>query len=360
MKKVVLLASTALFVILSACSHEEAPEEKFDFKVTSVAQQDTTTTKDYVCVIHAIQHIELRTLEKGYLNGIFAQEGESVKKGQLLFRILPAVYSAEKEIAQAEAEYAKVQYQNTKRLADSNIVSQNQLLLSKAELEKANANLNLAKTHLGFTDIVAPFDGIMDRYHARLGSLMDEGDLLSSLSDISQFWAYFNVPEAAYLDFFKAVAESDSTFKVQFRMANQEMFDYSGIVNTVEADFNSETGNIALRATFPNPQKLIRHGETGNIVITEPLKNVLIIPQKATFEILEKTYIFVVDKNNVVHQKEVQIAGELPDLFIVKSGVKAGDKILYEGIRKVRDNEKIDFDYIAPQKLFKQLQVDAE
>ena len=134
--------------------------------------------------------------------------------------------------------------------------------------------------------------------------------------------------------------------QVQLLMANDEVFDQPGKVETIEADFNNETGNIAFRATFPNPEGLLRHGETGKILMTVPLKNALLIPQKATFEVLDKKYVFVVDKNNVVHQREITIGAEMPDLYVVsKRPRRADDKILLEGLRKVKDGDKISYDY---------------
>jgi membrane fusion protein (multidrug efflux system) len=106
------------------------------------------------------------------------------------------------------------------------------------------------------------------------------------------------------------------------------------VIQTIEADFNNETGNIAFRATFPNPEKLLRHGETGNILMESPLKNAVIIPQKATFEVLEKKYVFVVDKDNTVKSREVTIAAELPDIYIIKSGLKGDEKYFLKVLRK--------------------------
>ena len=359
MKRILLLVSMASLLALTSCKSTKEEEVETKYVVTSVLQKDTLTTKEYVCQIHAIQHIELRALEKGYLEGIYVDEGKYVQKGQLMFKIMPSIYQAEKEIAEAEANFANIEYLNTKRLADSNVVSSNQLLLSKAKYEKAKANLALAQAHLGFTDIKAPFSGLMDHFQVRLGSLLDEGDLLTTLSDNSSMWVYFNVPEAEYLNYVETM-KKDSFLKVTLEMANNEMFKYPGYVKTIEADFNNETGNIAFRATFPNPDGLLRHGETGNVIVTVPLKNALIIPQKATFEVLEKKYVFVIDKNNVAHQREVKIGSEIPDLYIITSGLKANEKVLVEGIRKVKDNEKIEFDYEAPEKLFSKLKVDVE
>lgn len=226
---------------------------------------DTILYREYVAQIQSINHIELRSQERGYLQNIYVDEGQSVKKGQLMFQIMPLLYQAELQKAQAEYNFSEIEYKNTKNLADSNIVSPNELALAKAHLDKVKADLALAQTHLDFTNIRAPFDGIMGRFNVRLGSLVDEGELLTTLSDNSKMWVYFNVPESEYLDYVKKV-KSDSTLKVKLKMANNDLFDYYGKVETIEADFNNETGNIAFRATFPNPKGILRHGETGNIL----------------------------------------------------------------------------------------------
>lgn len=361
MKKLLMLTLTGLSVILFTTSCQEEKEEKEELGtllVTSPLKKDTTVIQDYVCQIRSIQHIEIRALEKGYLQKIFVDEGQLVKEGQLMFQIMPLMYRAEMQKAEAEADFAEIEYRNTKSLADSNIVSKNELALAKAKFNKAKAELSLAQVHLGFTSIKAPFTGIMDRFQVRLGSLVDEGDLLTTLSDNSDMWVYFNVPEAEYLNY-KTAVQGDKT-KVNLLMANNELFDYSGIVSTIEADFNNETGNIAFRATFPNPKKLLRHGETGNIQMTVPFKNVVIIPQKATFEILEKRYVFVVGKDNVVTQREISVASEMPDLYVIKKGIRSDEKILLEGIRKVKDGDKIKYKYEDPKKVIANLKVYVE
>lgn len=359
----IILALMCLCALLCQTScetnHAEGNEVETKFLVTSPLRKDTIVQREYVCQIHSIQHIEIRALERGYLQGIFVDEGKFVKKGQRMFQIMPLLYKAELQKAEAEASFAEIEYKNTKVLADSNVVAPNELAMAKAKLNKANAELALAQVHLGFTDIRAPFSGIMDRFHARLGSLIDEGDLLTELSDNSHMWVYFNVPEAEYLNY-KIRAKSDSVMNVKLEMANGQIFDYPGVVKTIEADFNNETGNIAFRATFPNPKGLLRHGETGNILAHAPYRNALIIPQKSTFEILEKKYVFIVDKDNIIRQKEVKIAAEIPDLYIISSGLADGDKILLEGLRKVRDGDKIDFEYEDPKVVFPKLRVAAE
>ncbi|OON67759.1 efflux RND transporter periplasmic adaptor subunit [Hymenobacter sp. CRA2] len=362
MKRTVLLMGMSLGFLYcsSSCTkHEEVKEEKVKFLVTSPLQKDTTITKEYVSQIHSIQHIEVRALEKGYLQKIFVDEGQQVHEGQIMFQIMPLLYQAELKKAEAEAKFVDIEYKNTKKLADGNVVSPNELALSQAKLEKAKAEVALAQTHLGFTTIRAPFSGIMDHFQARLGSLLDEGDLLTTLSDNSKMWVYYNVPEAEYLAY-KGQTQSSSPMQVQLRMANNEVFPYPGVVQTIEADFNNETGNIAFRATFPNPKGLLRNGETGSVLMTVPLRNAIIIPQKATFEVLEKKFVYVVDDKKKVHQREVTVAAEMPELYIVSGGLKASDKIMLEGIRKVKDGDKIDFKYEDPKQVIPHLQAYSE
>ncbi len=345
MKRIILLFSLAGF-LQTGCKDEatektEAPR----FLVTSPVQRDTMINKDYVCQINAINHIEMRSQEKGYLQNIFVDEGQFVKKGQTMFQIMPAIYQAEMEKAKANLSYAEIEYQNTKHLADSNIVSKNELALSKANLDKEKAELALAQAHLEFTNIKAPFDGIMDRFYQRLGSLVDEGELLTTLSDNSKMWVYFNVPEAEYLDY-AVRAKKGGSQAVQLRMANDEIFPHAGSVETIEAEFNNETGNIAFRATFPNPERILRHGETGTILMPVRLKNAIIIPQKATFDILDKKYVYVVDSQGSLHARQITIGVELPHLYTVTSGLSKNDKILLEGLGKVKNSEKIKYEFV--------------
>lgn len=360
MKKTFIYVGACVLLLNVGCNnHKEEAEEKIKLLVTSPLKTDTNITREYVCQIHSIQHIELRALEKGYLEKIYVDEGQLVKKGQLLFQIMPLIYNAEVQKAQAEVSFVDIEYQNTKQLSDKNVVSPNELALAKAKLDKAKAELSLAQAHLQFTQIKAPFDGYVDLFKVRLGSLINEGDLLTTLSDNSQMWVYFNVPEAEYLNY-KANVTAENLLKVQLLMANNQMFDQPGVVKTIEADFNNETGNIAFRATFPNNKRLLKHGETGNIEMTVPLNNAILIPQKATYEVLEKKYVFVVDKQNIVHSREITIASEMPDLYVVKDGLNENERILLEGIRKVKDNEKIEYEYESPQTVLPKLRVYVE
>lgn len=342
-----------------SCHKEKHNSEESEIEITECISRDTSITHNYVCIIKAHQHIEIRALEKGYLEKIYVDEGQPVKAGQIMFRLLPIVYQAEKQRAAAEVNYADVEFKNALQLNDKNIISANELALAEAKLKKAKAELALAEAHLGFTEIKAPFDGLMDKFNVRLGALLDEGEILTTLSDVSKLWVYFNVPEAEYLDF-KKHYKNDTAIKVRLKMANDELFPYEGVIETIEADFDTETGNIAFRAGFPNPEKLLRHGETGNILMTMPFKRAILIPQKSTFEVLEKKFVFVLENQNVVRAREIEVMGELEDLFIVK-GINAGDKIVYEGIRKVKDGDTLkEFKTIKPDYWLSHTKVYAE
>ncbi|MEQ9581937.1 MAG: efflux RND transporter periplasmic adaptor subunit, partial [Arenibacter sp.] len=189
--------------------------------------------------------------------------------------------------------------------------------------------------------------------------LLDEGELLTTLSDNSKMWIYFNVPEAEYLDYITSV-DRKSNKEVSLLMANNKRFSQTGIVETIEGEFSHETGNIAFRATFNNPDGVLRHGETGSIIMEVPHKNALIIPQKATFEVLDKKYVFVVDEKEVIRQKEITLSGELPNLFIVKHGITEKDRIILDGIRMVKDGDHIETEYIEPKSVVNNLALYAE
>jgi membrane fusion protein (multidrug efflux system) len=359
MKKALMLAGAVALCQLSCTTKKDTKEEVTRYTVTSPLQKDTSFTKQYVSQIRSVRNIEVRAQEKGYLQNIYVDEGQYVKAGQPLFRIMPKLYEAELLKAQAEARAAEIELQNTKALADKNVISRNEQAVAQAKLDQARAEISLAKLHLSFTLIKAPFSGVIDRIPKKLGSLIDEGDLLTSLSDNSEMFAYFNVSEPEYLEYQTNVKDRGDS-RVSLLLANNQPLPYKGKVEVVEGEFNSETGNIAFRARFPNPDKLLKNGETGKVLMTIPARNSLIIPQKATYEIQDKKYVFVVSKDNRVLSRNIAVGGELPDLYIVESGLLESDRILLEGVQKVKDNDKIQYQYIAPAEALSHLQLKAE
>jgi membrane fusion protein (multidrug efflux system) len=351
-----LLASPSL-VGCKRAHHEEQGES---FSVTKPWRERVEITRKYVAQIRAIQHIEIRAFEKGYLQEIFVDEGQHIKKNDKMFQIMPVLMNAEFKKAKAEYDIAKIEYVNTEKLAKKQVVSPNELSLAKARLEKAAAELNLAKTHLDLTTIKAPFDGIIDRFRVRLGSLIEEGELLTTLSDISKLWVYFNLSEADYLTYMGNKKEKSSTSTVRLALANGKLYEYPGQIDTIEADFDNETGNVPLRATFPNPDLLLRHGETGNVLLAETVDNALVIPQKATFEVMDKRFVYVVNEKGVVDAREIVIDKEIPHLFVIKSGLSDQDTVLLEGIGKISKGKTIRMKLLAKAEVMQGLELRVE
>ncbi len=357
--KIITAGVIALLCLTNCTTKKEQKEEVGKFTVTNPVVLDTTLTKEYVSQIRSVQNIEIRAQEKGFLQHIYVDEGQFVTAGQLLFRIMPQMYQAELLKAQAEQNAAEIEFQNAKMLADKNVVSKSEQALAQAKLEQAKAEVALAKLHLSFTEIKAPFSGTIDRLPKKLGSLIEEGELLTTLSDNSKMFAYFNVSEPEYIDY-QTNQKNRGESAVNLLLANNETLAYKGKVEVIESEFDSETGNIAFRASFPNPDKLLKNGETGKVLMTIPLNKAILIPQKATYEIQDKKYVFVVDKNNELKSREITIKGEMPDLYVVENGISINDQILLDGVQKAKDDDKIQFTYVKPAQVLSQLRLRAE
>ncbi len=344
---------TALFI--SACSSDKKSSISHEkYPVTSPIVMDTTYTHDYVANIHSLQHVELSARVKGYIEKIHVDEGEIVKAEQVLFSISPQEYEVELlkakamlKSAIADAKAAELDAQNVKILVEKNIVAKTELEMAQAKLDALHAKIDEAKSYmasaelnLSYTVIKAPFDGIIDRIPNKAGSLVDEGTLLTTLSDNKKVFAYFNVPEKEYLDF-TTLIDSEKKSDVVFVLANNQIHKYTGCIDTVAGKIDKNTGNIAFRACFPNPELLLRQGSSGEVRIVKEEKNALVIPQKATFEIQDKIYVFTVDSDNIIKMKSIVPKLRIPHLYVIESGLSPNDRIVYEGIQQAKEGDKI-------------------
>jgi membrane fusion protein (multidrug efflux system) len=284
-------------------SRSQNGQEHPKIVVTSPKVEDVIITLPFVCQIRAQRRIEVRALQNGNLNEIAVKEGQSVKKGDLMFKIVPTL---------------------DKPMPDAD-----------------------------WTNVTAPFDGIVGRLHVQQGSLIKEGDILSTLSDNSVMWAYFNVPEKNYLEYQVNRKQHEKEDKIELVLASGTTFPQTGLIGAIEAEFNNENGNLKFRADFPNLDGLLRHGQTGTIKIRRPLKNALVIPQRATFEILDKRYVWVVGEDDVAHQTLITIKHELDDVFVIDSGLNVRDRIVLEGVRQVHDGEKAEYEFRSPEKVMR-------
>ncbi len=357
MNKILIPVCISAILGLISCNSKKEKEEKTieKYAVTSPVVQDTSYNKEYIAQIQSIQNVELRAQVKGYLEAINVDEGQNVKAGQVLFNIMPKEYEAKMMKAKAEVTAAELEWLNTKTLAEKNIVSKTELAISKAKLDQAKAELAEAELMVTFTKIKAPFDGIIDRIRFKKGSLIDEGGLLTTISNNKDVYAYFNVSEAEYLDFKKR--KNNEKQNASLLLANGELHKYKGKIETIEGEFDNTTGNIAFRAKFPNPELLLKHGETGKVQLVVPIKDAMIIPQKATFEIQDKIYVYVVGPDNKVKAVNISIKQKMPNLYILDSGLTKNDKILLEGVQSVKDGDKIQPDYVNPKGVLTQLQL---
>jgi membrane fusion protein, multidrug efflux system len=358
MKNLLLFISLFAAVAFTACNHkkEEKKEEAAKLPVTTPILMDTTLTKDYIAEIQSLQNIEVRARVKGYLEAIKVDEGQRIEAGQMMFTIRSREYEAELAKCQAKVNTMELEMQNVRTLAEKNIVSQTELALSVAKLNEAKAEQGIAEAELTFTKIAAPFSGVVDRLKFKVGSLIDEGTLLTSLSNNRDVYAYFNVSEREYLDF-KAKGKDKEKTSISLMLANGQPHKYKGTIETIEGEFDKNTGSIAFRAKFPNPDLLLKHGETGKVQLPVVLNSAIVIPQKATFELLDKVYVFVVDKDNVVKSRNIIVKQKLSNLYVIESGLALTDKILLEGVQTVKENDKIEMELLPAKEVIEHLQL---
>ncbi|MEI6264219.1 MAG: efflux RND transporter periplasmic adaptor subunit [Sphingobacteriia bacterium] len=354
---IALALSLAAFLV--GCSNNKNEKEKESYPnipVVTVVQKDTTLKTDYVSDIQAIKNVEIRARVQGFLENILVDEGQEVKKGQSLFQINDqelktelARSKANVSNAMAETKAAELEVNRTEVLVNKNIISKTEYELAAAKLKATKAKLDEAysiqknaETKLSYTIIKAPFDGIIDRIPLKIGSLIDPGSLLTTISDINQVYAYFHVSENEYLQYKKSVNKiTHQGNPLQLILSDATEYPYLGKIETIDGEFNDNTGAIAFRAKFPNPNKLLKHGASGKVRITTNVEKAILIPQKSGFEIQDKNYVFIVDKDNKIMMRSFVTTRRVAQFYIVDKGLKPGDKIVYEGIQNIKQGDKI-------------------
>lgn len=358
-----VLLSISLMILFLSCSNEKNQQKQVveNFPVVSPMLVDTTLSTDYVAEINAVQNVEIRARVKGYLDKVFVDEGKYVKQGQLLFtinnpelseQIIKAGAVLKSNIAELHA--AEIEMNNVKRLVEKNIVSNTELDVAKnkiemmnAKIEEAKANESYAKIQITYTQVKAPFNGIINRIPNKIGSLVEDGTLLTNISNNNEVFAYFDVSEKEYLNYAINIKEnSQQANDITLILANGEEHPFKGKIETTEGEIDPSTGNIAFRARFNNPDKILKHGASGKVRLLKKYRNALIIPQKATFEIQDRIYVYVIDKNNKVSSKPIISTRRLPHFYIVESGLTQNDKVIYEGIQDIKEGMTITPQYL--------------
>lgn len=352
-----LLGISLFFAACTAVSNENKKEPQIKtVPVSNLVQMDTVIYKEYIADIQSQRNVELRSRLAGFLDRIYVDEGAPVKKGQVLFALNEDEYSANlaqaKAIlnnAKAEVKKIELEIERTKKLVDKNIVSKTesdllalQLRAAFSKVAEAEAIVNQASSKLAHTKIRAPFDGRIDRLLLKEGSLLAEGALITTISDLQRVNVYFDISETEYL----AIA-SDPTFDrhnfkrdVRLILANGELYPYPGVAEIVESEFEASTGSISLRAKFDNPNRLLKHGASGRIAVPTSTGNLTFVHQKSVLEIQDKPYVFVVNDNKI-KMTPFKPGQRVGHYYIVEEGLAPNTKVVYEGVQSLRDGMTI-------------------
>ena len=345
------------------------------YPVFKVASQTATLKTNYPATIQGEQNIEIRPKIDGYIDKMYVDEGAVVKKGQLLFRISAPQYqqdvinaSAAISSAEADVSAAELQVKKTKPLVEKDIISKYELESAeytlqarKAALAQAKANLANAKTNLGYTNVTSPVDGVIGTIPYKLGSLVSSTTTmpLTTVSSISKVYAYFSLNEKQLLNFSREYQGNTLEAKlkqlppVTLILADGTEYPEKGYVETIGGLINTETGSASFRATFPNPVGLLRSGASAVVEIPVTVKDAIVIPQRSTYELQGKRFVYLVNDSNKVINSEIEVmdtpAGQY---FVVTGGLKAGDIIVYESTSALQDSTAIKPDMQPENKVY--------
>ncbi len=359
-----LIIPSLLFGLLSGCAadggqsnDQQSLQSSPLTPVMRVETLDTAIHQDYVADIRALKNVEIRSRLTGFLEHIYVDEGSEVSQGQPLFKLNEVEYASEVarseavlESAIADAKTMALEVDRTKLLVEKNIVSKTDLEVASAKLaaaeskiKEAKSLLQHAKTQLAYTTVRAPFAGRIDRIPLKEGSLLEEGNLLTSISDLSQVYAYFDISEQEYLSIVAndSVRTVDFNLPVTLTLANGVQYPYAGTAEFAENAFEETTGTISLRARFPNPEGLIKHAASGKVSVPMQRRENLAVHQKSVFEIQDRTYVYKVDQGNKLVMTPFRAGPRIGHYYLVEEGLGAGDTIVYEGVQNLRDGMTI-------------------
>lgn len=371
MNKQSFLSILATAVIIASCGNKNdksaqaggAPQVK-EYKTLVLETKSATLNTDFPASIQGQQNIEIRPRVEGYIDKIYVDEGAVVKAGQPLFKINAPEYeqqvrtaAASIKSAQADVSSAKLAVNKVRPLVEKGIISKYDLESAQytyesavASLAQANAALVNAKTNLGYTTVTSPVNGVVGSIPFRLGSLVSSNttEPLTTVSSIGNVFAYFAMNEKALLNFTKSASGASLAEKIKqlpavsLILSDGSIYEEKGRIETVNGLINTETGSVNIRARFPNPKGIIRSGSSTTVRIPNEVKDVILIPQSATFELQDKIFAVTVGKDgktkNVAITKLETPAG---NYYVVTEGLKAGDQIVLEGVASLKDGSEI-------------------
>jgi membrane fusion protein (multidrug efflux system) len=361
-----LVASCLALLLAAACGKEQkaAPPPPPAVEVSEVIRKDVPIYTEWVGTTDGLVNATIQAQVTGYLVKQNYREGERVQKGQVLFEIDPrtfqaAVDAAKGSLAQAEArwETAKANLQRIRPLAAKNAVSQKDLddnigaeQSTRASVESAKAQLDAAQLNLGFTRIASPVDGIAGIAKAQVGNLVGPGQIqeLTAVSTVDPIKAYIAISEQEYMKFRRKQGEktaenSAEAIPLELILADGTVYPHKGRFYLADRQVDVKTGTIRLGALFPNPGNLLRPGQYGTVRATmETKKGALLVPQRAVTEVQGKFLVAVVGADNAVELRPVTPAERVGSLWVIDKGVKPGERVVVEGVQKVKTGVRVN------------------
>ncbi|UOG73356.1 efflux RND transporter periplasmic adaptor subunit [Hymenobacter tibetensis] len=353
-------------VLLASCAEQQAPQQALAPPALPVQALHTgteTTYQDYPASIEGVVNVEIRAQVAGVLDRVLVDEGAAVRKGQPLFKINDAPYRerlnnalAAQQAAAGSVTSAQVEVDRFAPLVQNKVVSEVQLqtaqaalVVAKANLQRAKAEVSSARINLGYTTITAPVSGYLGRLQTKQGSLVGPTDAqaLTQLSDVHEVHTYFALGEDDFVTFRKQYAGRTLQDKlahlppVALVLADQSTYPTRGKVDMVDGQFNKTTGAVTLRATFPNANGLLRSGNTGTIRLALQHPDVLLVPTAATVELQDRVFVYAVGDSNRVSRQAITIQGKSGANYLVSEGVKDGDRIVLQGIDHLQEGQII-------------------
>lgn len=351
--------------LLTACGSKSSqmPEANKDFAVETVKTTEADLKTSYPATIKGMQDIEIRPKVAGYLTKLLVDEGATVRKGQPLFLIdseqyQAAVNSAKAQVRVCKANIAtqKLTVENKQALFDQKIISSYDLQMAKntlesyeAQLAAAQASLQSAQDNLRWCTVTSPSDGVVGMIPYRVGSLVSASNAqpLTTVSNISQMYVYFSMTEKQLLGLTREQGGLSAAISkmpaVSLVLSDGTEYSETGVVSTVSGVIDSNTGSVQMRATFDNAGHVLRSGGTGSILIPIHQKDAILIPQKATYEIQNKKFVYVVGADNKVQSREIEVLVQNDGQnYVVSNGLKVGERIVIDGVNRLKNDMQIN------------------
>ncbi|UKM65724.1 efflux RND transporter periplasmic adaptor subunit [Flavobacteriaceae bacterium GSB9] len=352
-----------LAVIFTSCKQDKQTQQQqqaLPLAVSAVPQKTVSAYTTYPTTIEGTINSEVRSKVSGYIQKVLVDEGEKVRKGQPLFKLETQSLSQDAEAAKARVNVAQVEVNKLKPLVEKNIISEVQLETAKANLAQAKSTYKSVVANIGYATVTSPVDGFVGAIPYREGSLVSATSVkpLTTVASIERVFAYFSMNETEYLDFLqqtggKTLQEKIENFpKVALTLANGQPYEQKGTIKTVTGQIDPNTGTVSFRAVFDNPNMLLTNGNSGTVKIPKTYENALVVPQSATYEQQGQTYVYTVGEGNKATSTLISVKDKNDVLYILDSGVKAGDLIVVKGIGKLRNGtliqpQKVAFDSVA-------------